>query len=142
MTDKKASEDLKLIRIYDFRLIPRYLFEQVKPHDGIAVDELYGEWGAVIAKSPLNLLYAMADDNYQTRGVLWATIDPITKTISVPALSLDKAYQDHQAIKHAMTFLGNIKDKLELKKITLLTTRPKAHARFGCKKSKQTLMEV
>lgn len=140
--NKSASESLKLIRIYDFRLIPRYLFDQVKPHNEIIVDELYGDWGATIAKSPLSLLYAMADNEYKTRGVLWATVDPITKAISVPVLSLDKAYQDRQSIKHAMTFLVGIRDKLGFRKIIFSTTRPKAYARFGCNKSKQTLMEV
>ena len=141
MTDKKASEDLKLIRVNDFRLIPRYLFEQVKSNDG-EVDRIYGDWGMTMAQSPLSLLYAMADEEYKTKGVLWAGIDPIRKAITVQVLSLDKEYQDGKAVKHAMEFLGNVRDKLGLNKIRFMATRAKAFERFGCQKSDQILMEV
>ena len=140
--DKKSSEDLKLIRVFDFRLIPRYLFEQVKPDGAGEIEELYGDWGLVMARSPLSLLYAMADEEHKTKGVLWAGIDPIRKAITVQTLSLDKAYQDGKAVPHAIEFLGNIRDRLGLNKIRFMATRPKAFERFGCKKSDQILMEA
>lgn len=139
--DKKSSEDLKLIRIYDFRLIPRYLFEQVKPNNG-EVDRIYGDWGMTMAQSPLSLLYAMADEEYKTKGVLWAGIDPIREDITVQVLSLDKEYQDGKAVPHAIEFLSNIRKEMGLTKIRFMATRAKAFERFGCQKSDQILMEV
>ncbi|MFP4086641.1 MAG: hypothetical protein ACLFUL_07595 [Desulfobacteraceae bacterium] len=141
MTEKKTSEDLKLIRINDFRLIPRYLFEQAKPSDG-EVDRIYGDWGRAMAQSPLSLLYAMADEEYKTKGVLWAGIDPIKEDITVQVLSLDKKYQDGKAVPHAIEFLSGVRDKLGLNKIRFMATRAKAFERFGCRKSDQILMEV
>jgi hypothetical protein len=142
LTDKKSSEDLKLIRVFDFRLIPRYLFEQVKPDDAGEIEELYGDWGLVMARSPLSLLYAMADEDHKVRGVLWAVVDPITKTVTVQILSLDKAYQDRKAVGHAREFLEKIRDRLKLNQIRFCTTRPKAFERFGCRKSDHILMEA
>lgn len=132
-------KDLNFIRIQDFRLIPRYLMEQVKGSDA-EIDRIL-QYN--FAKDPLTLLYALADDQNKIKGFLWADIDVLEGVVHVNALSVDKDYQDGKPALEAVRFLQNlIKDSKLKKKITFATTRPKAFERMGFKRTKLVNMEI
>ncbi|MFB0522098.1 MAG: hypothetical protein ACETWD_11820, partial [Desulfatiglandales bacterium] len=67
--------ELRFIPIYDFRLVPRYLFEQVKRRQQWNINRLY-EHGQEIAKNPCTMLFGMVDPGFHIKGLLWAYIDP------------------------------------------------------------------
>ena len=72
-------DELKWIRIYDFNLIPKYLFDQVKGLN-FPMKRVY-EFGNDIAKNPFTLLYALADESHRIRGFLWASVNPLDQSI-------------------------------------------------------------
>jgi len=142
-TPKDAKiRELKFKRIFSFQIIPRYLFAQVKENNDWDLDFLY-DYADDLAKDPLTLIYVLADKDYQIKGVLWAAINPLVKTISGYLLSVDKEYQDRGSpILYAIEFLTEIKEKIGFKKIEWPTTRPRAFERLGFKRSGITNMEV
>lgn len=134
-------EKLKFIRIYDIRLVPRYLFEQIKPRI-FDIDEIY-EMANKFENDPLILMFAMADEEYKIKGFLWSYVDSILKTLCVETLTVDKEYQHRgEIIEKVMNFLIPFKEKLGLRAIRFLTNRPKAFIRFGAKSTGETYLEV
>jgi len=100
--------DLKFVRTFDFRHIPRYLFEQVEETDSAMIDRIY-RFGSDFAVSPLTLLYVLVDVDYRIKGVLWAEIDLIDAIIFIRLLSIDKEYQslDSKLLNKVKDFLLN-----------------------------------
>jgi len=140
---EKNVKDLTFIRTFDFRYIPRALFEQVEETDTAMIDRIYG-FGSLFGGSPFTLLYVLIDQINKIKGVLWAEIDPIDAIIFVRLLSLDKEYQSPsgQILNKAKDFLLNLPTGPELKKeIHFFTTRPDAYKKVGAKRSKRIIME-
>lgn len=124
--------DLRIIRIYDFHLIPKHLIEQVGGSE-VNIENVM-QFGDKVASSPLTLLYAFADPDNKVVGYIWANVDVFDEVVHVNALSIDKEYQDAKgtAIRMALDFLKGVVETTKLKqKLTFSTTRPKAFEKYG-----------
>jgi len=136
--------DLKFIRTFDFRYIPRPLFEQVKEMDAAMIDRVY-KFSPLIGASPLTLLYVLIDEVNKIKGVLWAEVDLIDAIIFIRLLSVDREYQslNGQILNKAKDFLFNLPTGSELKKeIHFLTTRPDAFEKIGARRTERIRMEL
>ena len=150
--------DLKFVRLTQpeqFSLVPRYLFEQVKRKDW-DVEDLY-KYGPAFLEGIFNFFYVLAEKEQiqkgyaPVKGVLWATIDPVTKTMCVNIFSIDKEYQkpQGQAMAGAIAHLRKGKDELRSNgsmnlrdKFLWSTARPKAFERIGAKRYYRQIMEI
>ena len=130
---------LKFVRAKDINLIPRYLFEQVKPMD-FDIDALY-KWAPIIYDNPMNILGAFLDSENKVKGVMICSFNPVNQTIIVPLLSVDKEYYGKGILKEADGILNKFKRTLGAKKISIVTTRPHAMEKIGYAKSSVTMME-
>jgi len=139
---KGKVRNLRFIRVFDFKLIPRQLFEQIK---GIEwnIDRLYN-YGQTVGTNPCTMLYCLVDEEFKIKGFMWASLNPLKETILVNTLSVDKEYQNHgEPLEYAYEFLMDIVSKLDLKGIEWTTTRPRVFQKIlGAKYSKQTLMII
>jgi len=135
---KPKGTCLRFVKVKDIHLIPRYLFEQVKPRD-FNIDKLY-EWAPILLANPMNLLGAFIDRSETIRGVMWSDFNPITEKITVHILSVDKEYFGSGILKEADGIVCKFKKKLNAKGILVTTTRSKALEKIGYTKT-QTLME-
>lgn len=139
-------DELEFVRTFDFRHIPRYLFEQVEELDSAMVDRIY-ELGSIFTTSPLTLLYVLVDVDYKIKGVLWAAIDIIEAVFFIKVLSLDKEYQSptNKILLKVRDFLMNLKTGPKLKKeihfLTLHSDISSEHKAIGLKRSKRILLE-
>ena len=137
-------DELEFVRTFDFRHIPRTLFEQIKEMDKAMIDRIY-KFGPLFAESPLTLLYVLVDVDYKIKGVLWAEVNIIDAVIFIRLLSVDKEYQSQngELLNKAKEFLFNLDTGPDLKKeIRFLTTHPSAFEEVGAKRSKQIRMEI
>ena len=137
-------DDLQFVRTYDFRYIPRELFEQTKEADADTIDRIY-KFGDSIAASPLTLLYVMINKVNKIKGVLWATIDVVDAIIFIKALSVDKEYQLScgRTLEKVKEFMFGLNTGPELKKeIHFLATKPNAYEKTGAICSNRILMEI
>ena len=131
---------LKYIQITDIQLIPEYLVTQVKGAPWTPED-LYQNWN-IYMHSPFNLLYALADEHYATRGFVWLTIHPMGKYVMVNAVSIDRKYQGKGwPNKSLRQFIERILNKISFSKVVWATTRPGAFRKIA-QKSPLTVMEV
>lgn len=135
--------ELKILRIYDLNVVPRRFFEQARDLKGWNLDRLYS-YSSSICSNPCNLIYALHDEGRVIRGILWARIDILSEELFVVLLSVDKEYQgaNGAAIDAAKLALEEVKRTAGLKRITFLTTRPKAYEKHGMKRTKAVIMEV
>jgi DNA modification methylase len=148
---------LEFVRIKDpqvFKLIPRYLFEQIKDRE-YDIEQIY-KFGPILILSRFNCLYLLVNEENLIKGILFATFDPLAEIILVYVLSVDKEYQRNGILPQTRDFLKNIKEndpdfKIMLKelgfdlkdKIIWQTTRPKSYEKkIGAKRSKYTIMET
>lgn len=125
-TKKKrpGGTQLKFVKVEDINVVPRYLFEQVKP-DVYDVEKLY-EWAPVLLNNPMNLMGVFVDKKESVKGVMWCTFNPITDTINVNTLSIDRSYWGMGIIDEANGILDKFKKKLGASKIACVTSRPNA----------------
>ncbi len=138
--------DLQFIRIYDFRLIPIRLYEQVKGLE-MDLDRLF-LMGNTLTRSPLTMLYALSDPTHAIRGVLWASLDMLTDRCYVNIYSVDPDYQTAeqspllQVKKFLVDELAKIKatDGFTFNKIFFDTSRPQVFEKAGLKKHDLTRM--
>jgi len=134
--------ELRFIPIYDFKLVPRYLFEQVKMAQGWNIDRLY-EYGTGVTKNPCMLVFAMVNAEFLIKGLLWVYIDPLREIITVQLLTVDQEYQDHgKPLEYAKEFLRDIKKKFQLKGIEWATNKPRAFERIGARRTGHIIMEL
>ncbi len=125
---------LKYVKVKDLSIIPRHLFEQVKPRE-FDPDQLYA-WGPIILQNPLNLFGAFIDKEMTIRGILWSSFNPLDQKLHVHILSVDKEYFGRGILKEAEGILKKNKKKLNAKGIRFSTSRPKAFEKyFGYKKT-------
>ena len=142
-------DSLRFVRIFTPMHIPKYLVEQVRDRE-YNVDDFY-KYQEVncVSKSvngftlnPLNHLYVLVDENNNTKGFLWFTIDALSKHIFIHTFSVDKEYWfKGKTVKKLADFVKDIQQKASLKKIYWCTNFPKHSQRHGFKRSSGILME-
>ena len=137
---KAKFSNLKQIRVFDFNLIPRYLFKQIKGSD-IDFDVLF-KLNSMITSSPLAMIYVFADKDNIIKGFMWADVQPLTNSLSVHLLSINKEYYGTDVLKEIKKLTDEIVKTLQMKKCTWSTTRPRAFEKAGFIRSKQILMEI
>lgn len=136
---KHSFSELKPVKIYDFRIIPRYLFEQVKGGNW-NFENILGLNDAINA-TPFNFLFVFVDEENIIKGFLWGALNPVTLVFDAFIYSVDKKYQQGDALECIKGFLTNFMNDLGIKHTQFTTTRPKALEKAGFVRSKLTLME-
>jgi hypothetical protein len=158
------ANDLTFVRIISpetFKLIPRYLFEQIEDLGPAKnwIDDIYAYGASILMVpnksgqwvfNPVIFIVVMVDKENIIKGFFWAEIDLIEKHIIVRALSLSKEYQSpNGAVENkVMDYIFSIPDSPMFqntglsKKAVMLTSRPKAYERFRFKRSKKIYMEI
>lgn len=136
----KMGTNLRFVKVNDINLIPRRLFEQVKPRE-YDVDKLY-EWAPVLFSNPLNLLGAFIDQDQSVQGVMWSSFNPISNAITCHILSVEKPYYGKGILTEADGILKKFKKKLGAAKIVFTTTRPRPFEKIlGYSRSDTVTME-
>lgn len=131
---------LKFVKVTDINVIPRYLFEQVKPRE-FDIDRLY-QWAPVLFKNPLNLLGAFIDKEESVKGVMWSSYNPINNKLMVHVLSVDRGYQNKGILREVLGILKKLQRSTQAEAVIGLTSRPRAMERqMGCGRSNFVLME-
>ena len=146
-------DELKFVPVIDPNLFAvtkanvRYLFDQI-PHRDWEVDNLY-KYLPYFVSNPLNRFWVLTDIGDVIKGVLWITIDPVVEMIAVNLLSVDREYQNGQAVKKSIEHLHKFQDEIKARggkglkrKIFWATTRPRAFERIGATRHKRTIMEI
>jgi len=136
---KHSFSELRPVKIYDFRLIPRYLFHQVKGGNW-DFESILGLNDAINA-TPFNFLFVFVDDDNIIKGFLWGTLNPVTLVFDAFVFSVDKKYQGGDVLECIKGFLTNLMNDLGIKQTLFSTTRPKALEKAGFVRSKSILME-
>lgn len=145
----KKIDELRWVRVFTPTHIPHYLVEQVRDRD-YSVEEFFkyhqincmtqGEKGIVL--NPFNHLYVLADKENKVCGMLWFSVDPLSKDILIQTFSMDKEYWGKgQAVKKLTEHIKEIRIKANLNKIYWVTNYPKHSERYDFKRSKSILME-
>jgi len=145
----KKIDELRFVRVFTPDHVPQYLIEQVRDRD-YSVEEFFkyhqincmtqGEKGIVL--NPFNHLYVLADKENIVKGMLWFSVDPLSKDILIQTFSMDKEYWGKgQAVKKLAEHIKEIRIKANLNKIYWVTNYPKHSMRYGFKPSKSILME-
>lgn len=139
--EAETPPGMSFVRCYDFGLVPRRLFDQLK---GSSFNyDLLMAHGAMICLNATQLLYVLVDGDSVIHGVLWAEYDAIQEWVYVNCFSVDPEYQDRNQVNRAVEFLRDeLKDSVPGKRIVMATTRPAAYEKYGFKKTEATLMEI
>ncbi len=129
------------MQVFDAVMIPRYLLEQVKelPWE---VDDFYRQWP--LYQGPLQFLYAIVDTDMIVKGVLWFNVLPMSRTLHVALISLDKAYQSQGYLTNLIIpFLKDAMAKLGIDKAIWHCTpgHVRAFERLGFSASDFVMME-
>ena len=142
-------DDLRWIRIVTPIAIPRYLVEQVRDRD-YTVDDFYkfheinctSDIDGNKVLNPFHHLYVLASKDHQVKGVLWFTIDPLSKDVLIQTYSVDKEYWNKgSAVGKAADHVKKIMKEANLKKAYWLTNYPKHSERYGFRRARSVLME-
>lgn len=142
-------DELKWVRVFTPMHIPRYLVEQIKKKD-YTIEDFYKFHDANTLRpsptgptlNPLSHLYVLADPEYQTKGFVWMTVDPLSKDIVIQTYSVDKEYwKGGGAVDKLCEHVKDIRRKAHLNKIYWITDYPRHSQRHGFKQSKSVLME-
>jgi len=151
--DKKSFSDLKFLRLRTnaitdpdgsiaailFSKIPRYLFEQFK-NAKFNVDTLQLLGPSLLSNESI-FFYVLIDKESNVKGVFWFSVDLIEESLYVYLFSVDKEYQDKNAIKSALSVLRDLKFK-KIEKIYITTTHSAAFEKNGFTRSKRIRMEM
>lgn len=146
---QRNIDELRWIRVFTPSHIPPKYIDQV-PHRNYAVADFYRFQEGLCLRStpegptlnPLSHLYVLANEENETKGFLWFTVDPLTKDIAIQTYSVDNQYWGKgQAVEKVSTLLKEIRKKANLNKIYWITNIPKHSIRYGFKPSKSVLME-
>jgi len=142
-------EELRWIRVFTPDHVPRYLIEQVRDRD-YSVEEFFQyhqincltQSNKELTLNPFSHLYVLADKENMIKGVLWFSIDPLSKDILIQTFSVDKEYWGKGlAVKMLAEHIKKIRKKGNLNKIYWVTNYPKHSERYDFKRSKAVLME-
>ncbi len=145
---KKTFSDLKFVRIMGsskiidmlFRQIPKELFEQIKDIE-FNIDLLY-QCPAKFIGGINTRFYMLIDEDDKIKGILWAFINILMEAVQVQVLSIDKEYQDGDALDATLKFIKSWLGKDENLKIQCITKRPNVYRRAGWKDSKSVILEI
>jgi hypothetical protein len=141
-------DDLRWVRVFSPQVIPKYLVDNIK-HKDFTTDEFF-EYQEIICLrqtdegptlNPFSHLYALADSGNIVKGILWFTIDPLSKNLFIQTYSVDKEYWDGGSIKKLSDHIKIIRDSAGLRNVFWITDYPKHSKRHGFKMSKSVLME-
>ena len=146
--EKKTFADLRFVRVAGkpdivdmlFRQIPHELFEQIKDVE-FNIDLLY-QYPSKFIGGMNTRFYVLVDEDDKIKGVLWAFINILMETIQVQVLSIDKDYQNGEALKATLEFVKSWQGDNEDLKIQWVTQRPNAYRRAGWKDSKSIILEI
>ncbi len=132
MSDKEVKEEpikigpLKVVKINDINLVPRYLLDQVKGRQW-QTDQLI----PYLDKATNLNLYVLVDGKSIIKGVLLFQPNYIENNIEVIILSVDRQYQFNGIIPNTLEFLRKAKEHYKLKTIKIRTNRPNAFEKHG-----------
>lgn len=121
---KNKGTSLKFIKIKDINIIPRYLFEQIKPKE-LNIDRLY-EWAPVFINTPFHIMGGLIDKEGEVKGVLWVSFNPVINCLTVHCLSIDKEYYGKGIMPEIRGILMKLKKNVGADSIQALTTRSNA----------------
>lgn len=145
----KPLSDLRWVRLFDPLLIPKGLLEQINGRD-FEIEDFIKYQQSVCAEikdgtlhlNPYNLLFVLADPDNRIQGVVWLTIDGLTKSLNINIFSLSPEYWHRgQCVELLKNKCLEIMKGAELKKIRWCTKAPKHSKKHGFKESRQVLME-
>ena len=142
-------DELRFIRVFTPDHVPRYLVEQVRDRD-YSVEDFFKyhqincltQSNKELTLNPFSHLYVLANKENYIKGVLWFSIDALSKDILIQTFSVDKEYWGKgQAVKMLAEHIKKIRKKANLNKIYWVSNYPKHSERYGFKRSKAVLME-
>ena len=87
-------------------------------------------------------LYAFADKENIIQGFFWADVNPISNSLGIHVMSVNKVYWGTGVLPAIVDFAKILIKTLKLDEVTWVTTRPKAFERIGMKYSKQVMMKL
>ena len=99
MKTEDSIDDLKFVRIFDPSHIPQEYIEQIKGRE-FSVERFY-EFQKTIcllqiddeaALNPMNLLFAIVNQENLVKGVLWMVVDALGNSLIINTFSIDKQY--------------------------------------------------
>lgn len=142
-------DELRWVRVFTPVHIPKYLVEQIKKKD-FSTEEFYKYQEQLCLRqtpegptlNPFSHLYVLANPENLTKGFLWFTVDPLSKSIVIQTYTVDKEYWGGGgSIKKLSDHIKEIRRKAKLNKIYWITDYPKHSQRHGFRMSKSVLME-
>ena len=145
----KEFEDLRFIRVFTPDHIPFDLIEQVRDRD-FQVEDWFAYQRLIclnqtqngLMLNPLNMLYVIADKTNKVQGMLWAEVEPLSKSLVIQTFSMKKEYWNKgKAVLLLEKQAKKIKSDCNLKKIYWITNYPRHSKRYGFRQSKSVLME-
>jgi len=145
----EKTDDLKWIRIFTPQHIPKYLVEQIRDRD-FTIEDFYKfhEVNCTIPSNdgvklnPFSHLYVLSNEENEVKGMLWFSVDPLTKDIIIQTFSINKEYWNKGiAVKKLAKFIKEIRNKGDLNKIYWITKYPGHAQKNGFKRSKSILFE-
>ena len=129
----KDLSQIRLVFIKEAALGPREFLEQA-PDMPWSAKDFYENYN-FYAESPFSFLYAIidrADMDDPQKGVLWLTIDPMSKTLIGNFVSIKKEYQAAGLYrKIVVPYVLEMKKQLKLRHLCWITTRAKAYEKMG-----------
>lgn len=132
--------ELRFIQTDDMHLVLRELLAQVKEYNWTP-EEVYRAWP--LFNNPANLLYVLADETHQVKGVVWLSLLLLQKMLFINLVSLAPEYQGRGFVqKQLHPFLRELCRKMGLTEpYRGITRRPEAFGRLGFKRSKFVMVE-
>ena len=122
---------LELVRIYDLRLVPKELLQQI---DGVRY-ELLMELNQKMCADPTNLFYALVTDENAVVGLLVLYFNGLEERLGIYFLGLLPEYQGIRSpsVPQQITrFVDSIRARLQLTKpVVFATRRPRVLERHG-----------
>ena len=129
----KDFSQIRFIRIHEAALVPRELLEQAPDMPWSAKD--FYENYSFYAQSPFSFLYVIidkADMDSPQKGVLWMTVDPMSKVLLGNFVSITKEYQAAGLYRKIIVpHVLEMKKQLNLRRLCWVTTRVKAYEKMG-----------
>jgi len=125
-------------RIFDVKLIPAYLVDQVPDTE---TQTFYSSL-ASLNRMPTNFVEVVQDDSFNIIGFCWAVLEPTSLEMHVNTVSLLREYQgDGVALKEYIEHLRKLTSGTKIKRVTWATDRPAFYEKLGFKRSKQIFLE-
>lgn len=136
--------NLRIIKIYDFNLIPVSLYEQIRDNENPDLNiKLLCKFGNQLFGDGFTYLEALVDDDNVIQGFIWFTVNPVFNSILVDMVSLSKKYQGTGKLSPMV--INRMKDllvKYKFSKIVFATKTPEIFERHGVERSKSIIMEI